>query len=141
LAIINYCCTKKIKNKFEICMDFRRLNIVTKKDPYLLPFYEEVLDEMAVMKSNNFWMDFSVITKSWSLDKYKTTFITDWVVFVWVVMFFGFKNYPPIYQHAMSIVFKDYFRMFMKLFLDDFNVFNNLDTHLPKLWLCFDKCK
>jgi len=31
--------------------------------------------------------------------------------------------------------------MFMKLLLDDFNVFNDLDTHLPKLWLCFDKCK
>jgi hypothetical protein len=28
----------------------------------------------------------------------------------------------------------------MKLFLDDFSVFNNLDTHLPKLRLCFDKC-
>jgi hypothetical protein len=39
-------------------MDFRQLNIVTKKDPYLLPFSEEVLDEMAVMKFNNFWMDF-----------------------------------------------------------------------------------
>jgi hypothetical protein len=29
----------------------------------------------------------------------------------------------------------------MKLLLDDFNVFNNLDTHLPKLQLCFDKCR
>jgi hypothetical protein len=34
-------------SKLEICMDFRRLNVVTKKDPYLLPFTEEVLDEMA----------------------------------------------------------------------------------------------
>ncbi len=31
--------------------------------------------------------------------------------------------------------------MFMELFLDDFNMFNNLDTHLPKLCLCFDKWK
>jgi hypothetical protein len=28
----------------------------------------------------------------------------------------------------------------MKLFLDDFNVFNDLKTHLAKLWLCFEKC-
>jgi hypothetical protein len=28
----------------------------------------------------------------------------------------------------------------MKIFLNDFNMFNNLDTHLPKLWLCFNKC-
>jgi hypothetical protein len=25
--------------------------------------------------------------------------------------------------------------------MDDFDVFNNLDTHLTKLWLCFDKYK
>jgi hypothetical protein len=31
-------------------------------------------------------------------DRYKTTFITNWVTFVWVVMFFGLKNAPPIYQ-------------------------------------------
>jgi hypothetical protein len=31
--------------------------------------------------------------------------------------------------------------MFTKVFLDYFNVFNNLNTHLPKLQLCFDKCK
>jgi hypothetical protein len=29
----------------------------------------------------------------------------------------------------------------MKLILDEFNVFSNLDTHLPKLQLCFNKCR
>jgi hypothetical protein len=29
----------------------------------------------------------------------------------------------------------------MKLFLDDFNVFSELNTQLTKLQLCFDKCK
>jgi hypothetical protein len=31
--------------------------------------------------------------------------------------------------------------VFMKLFLDDFIVLINLEIHLPKLWLCLDKCK
>jgi hypothetical protein len=31
------------------------------------------------------------------------------------------------------MAFKDYLGMFMKVFLDDFNVFNDLDTHLTKL--------
>jgi hypothetical protein len=30
---------------------------------------------------------------------------------------------------------------FMKLFLDDFMVFCDLDTHLSKLWKCFKKCR
>jgi hypothetical protein len=54
---------------------------------------------------------------------------------------FGFKNVPPTYQRMVNMAFKDYLGMFMKVFLDDFNVFNNLDTHLTKLWLCFDKCR
>ncbi len=39
----------------------------------------------------------------------------------------------------MNMAFHEYFKMFMKLFLDDFNVFNDLKMHLTKLWLCFDK--
>jgi len=33
----------------------------------------------------------------------------------------------------------EYFKVFTKLFLDDFNVFNDLKTHLAKLQLCFEK--
>ncbi len=39
------------------------------------------------------------------------------------------------------MAFCEYLRVFMKLFLNDFSVFNDLKTHLTKLWLCFDKCQ
>ncbi len=42
---------------------------------------------------------------------------------------FGLKNVPPTYQQTMSITFKDYFGVFMKLFLDGLNVFNDLNNH------------
>jgi hypothetical protein len=74
-------------------------------------------------------------------DKYKTAFIINWGTFIWVVMPFGLKNVPTTYQRVVNSTFKDYFGMFMKLFLDDFNVFSDLDTHLTKLQLCFDKCR
>jgi hypothetical protein len=34
----------KKNKKLRICVDFQKLNIATKKDPYPLPFMEEVLD-------------------------------------------------------------------------------------------------
>ncbi len=40
----------------------------------------------------------------------------------------------------MNKAFKDYVAYFMKLFLDDFMVFNDLDTHLSKLQKWFEKC-
>jgi hypothetical protein len=68
-----------------------------------------------------------------SQNRYKIAFITDWGAFIWVVMPFGVKNAPPTYQRVINTTFKDYLGVFMKLFLDDFNVFNDLDTNLPKL--------
>jgi len=32
----------KKNGKFKICVDFRKLNVATKKDPYPLPFIDEV---------------------------------------------------------------------------------------------------
>jgi hypothetical protein len=55
-------------------------------------------------------------------------------------MLFGRKNAPSTYQQMVSITFNDYLGIFMKLFLNDFSVFNDLETHLIKLWLCFDEC-
>ncbi len=37
----------KKNGKFRICVDFRKLNRATKKDPYPLPFSNEVLDIVA----------------------------------------------------------------------------------------------
>jgi hypothetical protein len=54
---------------------------------------------------------------------------------------FGLKNAPPTYQRAMNGTFKDYLDDFMKLFLDDFTIFNYLDIHLSKLRKCFEKCQ
>ncbi len=59
----------------------------------------------------------------------------------WVVMLFRVKNDLPIYYMVVSITFKDYFDKFMKIFLDDFIMQSDMNTHLTKLILCFNNCK
>ncbi len=54
---------------------------------------------------------------------------------------FVLKNVPLTYKHAVNMAFKEYFGVFMKVFLDHFNIFNDLKTRLVKLRLCFDKCR
>jgi len=39
----------KKNGKLRICVDFRKLNVASKKDPYPLPFMEKVLDMVANM--------------------------------------------------------------------------------------------
>jgi hypothetical protein len=41
----------------------------------------------------------------------------------------------------VSRTFRDYLDKFMKIFLDDFTVYNDMDIHLQKFKLCFQKCK
>jgi len=86
--------------KLQICMNFQKLNIVTKKDPYHLPIMEEVLDMVAGHEVYSFLDGFSsyhhiTITPK---DRYKIAFIIDWGTFVWIVMLSGLKNVPPTYQ-------------------------------------------
>ncbi len=125
----------KNNGKLRICVAFQQLHVITKKDPYPLTFIEEVLDEVVGHEVYLFLDGFFGYHQIMIAheDRYKIVFIIDWGAFVSAIMPFGFKNAPPTYQWVVNIDFKDHLGMFMKLFLDDFNVFSNLDTHLPKL--------
>ncbi len=54
---------------------------------------------------------------------------------------FGVKNGLLICQRVVSKTFRDYLDKFMNIFLDNFIVYNDMDIHLHKLKLCFQKCK
>jgi hypothetical protein len=50
------------------------------------------------------------------------------------------KNEPPTFQKVVTITFKEYLDTFMKMLLDDFIVYSDMETHLQKFRLCFQKC-
>ncbi len=132
----------KKNDKFIICVDFKKWNATTKNDPYILPFTQEVLDMVARHELYSFLDGFSNYRQIMIVpeERYKTTFITDWGRLVWIVLPFGLKDAPPMYQRVVNMAFREYLGMFLKLFLNNCNVFNDVNMHLDKLWLCFDKC-
>jgi hypothetical protein len=44
----------KKNGKLKICIDFKKLNVVTKKDPYPLPFIDEVLKKVTRYEAYSF---------------------------------------------------------------------------------------
>ena len=87
----------KKNGKLRICVDFRRLNAATKKDPYPLPFTNEVLDTVIGYVAYSFidcFLGYHQVHIHEN-DRYKTAFIIEWGAYVWVVMPFGLKNAPP----------------------------------------------
>jgi hypothetical protein len=57
------------------------------------------------------------------------------------IMPFGLNNIPLKYFKIINATFKEYLGSFMKLFLDDFSLFNDIEIDLSKLQLCFNKCQ
>jgi len=49
---------------------------------------------------------------------------------------FEVKNEPRTYRRAMTKAFIEYLNYFMKIFLDDFTMYNDMENHLQKQ-LCF----
>jgi putative transposase len=70
--------------KFKICVNNRKLKVATKKDPFLLPFIDEVLNTVVGCEACSFldgyfrYYHISIILE----DKYKITFVIDWRTFI-----------------------------------------------------------
>jgi hypothetical protein len=47
----------KKNGKLRICLDFKKLNAETKKDPFPLPFTYKVSNTMVGVRPIHFWMD------------------------------------------------------------------------------------
>jgi hypothetical protein len=78
----------KNNGKLRICVNFRKLNVAMKKDPYLLPFTNEVLDTVIGHDAYSFlngYFGYHHISITPN-DRYKITFVTNWGAFIWVVI-------------------------------------------------------
>ena len=97
-----------------------------------MPFTNRVLDIVAEHEM------YSFLDGMHPDDQEKIAFITEWGVFVAVVMMFVLKTAPTMFQRIISEVFGEYIPAFMQAFLDDFAVYGTRKDHLHHLWLCLE---
>jgi len=55
----------------------------------------------------------------------------------YIVMPFGLCNVPRMFQCLMSKVFEPFLGLFLRVFIDDFGIYNDRAFHLTKLKLVF----
>ena len=106
--------------------------MVTVTDAFLLPFTDGVLDAVA---------DHDIYSFPDGFRQEKKAFITDWGVFVAVVMMFGLKTAPATFQRIITKIFHEYILGFMQIFLDDFAVYSLWSEHQRHLRLCLERCR
>jgi hypothetical protein len=131
----------KKNGKLRVCINYKALNKVTKKDRYLLPFCEEILEEVTKHKMYTFGDGYKGYhqVKIAPKDQLKTTFTTPWGTFCYTIMHFGLCNAPGTFQRLMNKVFEPFVGLFLLVFIDDFGVYSDKASHLAKLELVFQR--
>ncbi|KRZ12134.1 Transposon Ty3-I Gag-Pol polyprotein [Trichinella zimbabwensis] len=96
---------KKKDGNVRFCVDFRKLNLVTKKDSYPLPRIDETIDTQAAAE----WFSTLDLTSGyWQVpvakeDREKTAFCTPKGLYQFKVMPFGLCNAPATFQRVMDL--------------------------------------
>ncbi|CAN6687791.1 unnamed protein product [Malus baccata var. baccata] len=126
-----------------VCIDYRKLNAMTKKDHLTLPFLDQMLEMLAGYQFYCFLDGYSrynqiVIAPE---DQEKTTFTCPFGTFAYRRMPFGLCNAPMTFQRCMVSIFSDYVEKIIEIFMDDFSVFGNSFDHcLSNMTLILKRC-
>ena len=94
---------------WRVCIDYKKLNTVTRKDHYPLPFIDQMLYRMAVHSHYCFldaYSRYNQITIA-PEDQENTTFTCPYDTFAFRRMSFGLCNAPATFQICMMSIFSD----------------------------------
>jgi hypothetical protein len=109
-----------------MCIDYRALNEVTVKNKYPLPRIEDLFDQL---RGANVFSKIDLRSGYHQLrirpaDIPKTTFITKYGLYEFMVMSFGLTNALAYFMYLMNSVFMDYLDKFIVVFIDDILVYS-----------------
>nr|GFA49957.1 DNA-directed DNA polymerase [Tanacetum cinerariifolium] len=112
---------------WRVCIDYRKLNEATRKDHFLLPFMDQMLERLA---GNEYYCFLDGFSGYFQIpidpkDQEKTMFTCPYGTFAYKRMLFGLCNAPRTFQRCMMVIFHDMIEQTIEVFMDDFSVFGN----------------
>ena len=116
---------------WRVCIDYRKLNIVTRKDHFPLPFIDQMLDRLAghpcffFLDGCSGYNQISIAPE----DQEKTTFTCPYGTLYFRRMPFGLCNAPATFQRCMMSMFSYLAEEVIEIFMDDFIVYGSSFEH------------
>ena len=116
----------KKNGKYRLCVDYRKLNAVTKPDAYPVPRITDMLDALG---HSAFFSTLDLASGFWQVemsakDREKTAFTTPFGMYEFLVMPFGLINAPATFQRVMDRVFNEVTWKFVLVYIDDIIVYS-----------------
>ena len=128
---------------WRICIDYRKLNKVTKKHYFLLLFIDQMLDRLArneyffFLDGNSGYNQIVIAPKN----QKKMTFTYPYGTFTFRRMSFGICKAPRTFQKCMMAIFSNMVEKSIEIFMDDFSVIGStFDECLKNLKLVLKRC-
>ena len=137
---------RKKDNSLRFCIDYRKLNAVTKPDSFPLPRIDDLLDELG---ESRYFSTLDLAAGYWQIPVHqdfqeKTAFATHQGLYQFTVMPFGLRNAPAAFQRMMQCVVSSLNPedgpTFVAVYLDDILVFSKtLEEHIQHLQLVMNR--
>ena len=125
---------KKADGSLRLCVDYRKLNKLTRKDKYPLPLISGTLDRLRSAKrftKLDLRVGYSNVRISEG-DEWKTAFRSRYGSFEYLVMPFGLTNAPSAFQRFMNDIFADMLDVCVVVYLDDILIFSDDPSDHPR---------
>ena len=110
-----------------MCIDYRKLNDVTRNDHFPLPFIDQVLERVL---SHHFYSFLDGYCRYFQIeidieDQKKTTFTCPFGTYAYRRMPFGLCNALATFQRCMLSIFSDMVERIMEVFMDDITIYGS----------------
>ena len=139
---------RKKDGTMRFCIDYRKLNEVTKADKFPLPRIDDLLDQLGKAQ---YFSTLDLAAGYWQIrineaSKEKTAFTTQQGLFEFKVMPFGLTNAPAVFQRLMQKVISGLNPAegpdFVCVYIDDLLIFSrSLEEHLDHLRLVMNRLR
>ena len=115
----------RLTTSWRVCIDYRRLNEVTRKDHFPLPFIDQLLERVSghpyywFLDGYSGYFQIEIAPE----DQEKTTFTCPFGTYAYRRMPFGLCNAPATFQRCMLSMFSDMVERIMEVYMDDITVY------------------